>query len=147
MGLYCGIDLHSNNHVLAVIDEADRRSSELRQRALYSKPLSRRGPGSRRALPLEVASMKVRVIGGASVVTDLQDFRFHSLAHASRAISLSKVFNPLHQTCCFARIVVRELPQKSHRPREPVKRSPTIPPATPDGTRAVRRVCAAPARR
>src|ERR1700751_5932876 len=25
MGLYCGIDLHSNNHVLTVIDEADRR--------------------------------------------------------------------------------------------------------------------------
>ena len=58
MGLYCGIDLHSNNHVLTVIDEADRRSSELRQRALYSKPLSRRAPGSRRALPLEVANMK-----------------------------------------------------------------------------------------
>jgi transposase len=25
MGLYCGIDLHSNNHMLTVIDDADRR--------------------------------------------------------------------------------------------------------------------------
>ena len=30
MGLYCGIDLHSNNHVLTVIDEADRRVYERR---------------------------------------------------------------------------------------------------------------------
>lgn len=28
MGLYCGIDLHSNNHVVTVIDEADRRLYE-----------------------------------------------------------------------------------------------------------------------
>jgi hypothetical protein len=25
MALYCGIDLHSNNHVVVVIDEEDRR--------------------------------------------------------------------------------------------------------------------------
>jgi len=30
MGLYCGIDLHSNNHVLTVIDEGDRRLYERR---------------------------------------------------------------------------------------------------------------------
>jgi transposase len=30
MGLYCGIDLHSNNHVLTVIDEVDRRVYERR---------------------------------------------------------------------------------------------------------------------
>jgi len=30
MGLYCGIDLHSNNHVLTVIDDADRRVYERR---------------------------------------------------------------------------------------------------------------------
>jgi hypothetical protein len=30
MGLYCGIDLHSNNHVLTVIDEADRKVCERR---------------------------------------------------------------------------------------------------------------------
>jgi transposase len=30
MGLYCGIDLHSNNHVLTVIDEADRKVFEKR---------------------------------------------------------------------------------------------------------------------
>jgi transposase len=30
MGLYCGIDLHSNNHVLTVIDEADRKVYERR---------------------------------------------------------------------------------------------------------------------
>ena len=30
MGLYCGIDLHSNNHVLTVIDETDRRVYERR---------------------------------------------------------------------------------------------------------------------
>lgn len=30
MGLYCGIDLHSNNHMLTVIDEADRRVYERR---------------------------------------------------------------------------------------------------------------------
>ena len=30
MGLYCGIDLHSNNHVVTVIDEADRRVYERR---------------------------------------------------------------------------------------------------------------------
>ena len=30
MGLYCGIDLHSNNHVVTVIDEADRRLYEKR---------------------------------------------------------------------------------------------------------------------
>jgi len=29
-GLYCGIDLHSNNHVLSLIDEADRRVYERR---------------------------------------------------------------------------------------------------------------------
>ena len=29
MGLCCGIDLHSNNHVLTVIDDADRRVYEL----------------------------------------------------------------------------------------------------------------------
>lgn len=30
MALYCGIDLHSNNHVVVVIDEADRRVVEKR---------------------------------------------------------------------------------------------------------------------
>ena len=30
MGLYCGIDLHSNNHVMTVIDEGDRRLYERR---------------------------------------------------------------------------------------------------------------------
>ena len=30
MALYCGIDLHSNNHVVVVIDEADRRIFERR---------------------------------------------------------------------------------------------------------------------
>ena len=30
MGLYCGIDLHSNNHVVTVIDEADRKAFEKR---------------------------------------------------------------------------------------------------------------------
>jgi transposase len=30
MGLYCGIDLHSNNHVVTVIDEQDRRRYEKR---------------------------------------------------------------------------------------------------------------------
>lgn len=30
MALYCGIDLHSNNHVVVVIDEADRRIVEKR---------------------------------------------------------------------------------------------------------------------
>ncbi|HVN41867.1 MAG TPA: IS110 family transposase [Steroidobacteraceae bacterium] len=30
MGLYCGIDLHSNNHVVTVIDDADRRVYERR---------------------------------------------------------------------------------------------------------------------
>jgi len=30
MGLYCGIDLHSNNHVLTIIDETDRRVYERR---------------------------------------------------------------------------------------------------------------------
>lgn len=30
MGLYCGIDLHSNNHVLTVIDDSDRRVYERR---------------------------------------------------------------------------------------------------------------------
>lgn len=30
MGYYCGIDLHSNNHVLTVIDESDRRVYEKR---------------------------------------------------------------------------------------------------------------------
>ena len=30
MGLYCGVDLHSNNHVITVIDEADRRLYEKR---------------------------------------------------------------------------------------------------------------------
>jgi hypothetical protein len=30
MGLYCGIDLHSNNHVVTVIDETDRRLYEKR---------------------------------------------------------------------------------------------------------------------
>jgi hypothetical protein len=30
MGLYCGIDLHSNNHMLMVIDDADRRVYERR---------------------------------------------------------------------------------------------------------------------
>ena len=30
MGLYCGIDLHSNNHVATVIDEGDRRLYERR---------------------------------------------------------------------------------------------------------------------
>jgi len=30
MGLYCGVDLHSNNHVVTVIDEADRRLYEKR---------------------------------------------------------------------------------------------------------------------
>jgi len=30
MALYCGIDLHSNNHVVVVIDEADRRVYERR---------------------------------------------------------------------------------------------------------------------
>ena len=30
MGLYCGIDLHSNNHVLTVIDQVDRRVYERR---------------------------------------------------------------------------------------------------------------------
>jgi len=30
MGLYCGIDLHSNNHVLTVIDDTDRRVYERR---------------------------------------------------------------------------------------------------------------------
>ena len=28
MRLYCGIDLHSNDHVLTVIDEAPTRSGE-----------------------------------------------------------------------------------------------------------------------
>ena len=28
MALYCGIDLHSNNHVVVVIDEHDRRVEE-----------------------------------------------------------------------------------------------------------------------
>jgi transposase len=30
MGLYCGIDLHSNNHVVTVIDESDGRLYERR---------------------------------------------------------------------------------------------------------------------
>ena len=30
MALYCGIDLHSNNHVVTVIDEQDRRRYEKR---------------------------------------------------------------------------------------------------------------------
>jgi transposase len=30
MTLYCGIDLHSNNHVVVVIDEEDRRLVEQR---------------------------------------------------------------------------------------------------------------------
>jgi len=30
MRLYCGIDLHSNNHVVTVIDEQDRRLYERR---------------------------------------------------------------------------------------------------------------------
>ncbi len=30
MALYCGIDLHSNNHVVVVIDEADQRIVEKR---------------------------------------------------------------------------------------------------------------------
>ena len=30
MGLYCGIDLHSNNHVVTVIDDSDRRVYERR---------------------------------------------------------------------------------------------------------------------
>jgi hypothetical protein len=30
MGLYCGIDLHSNNHVMTVIDAEDRRLYERR---------------------------------------------------------------------------------------------------------------------
>src|SRR5262249_23954694 len=30
MGLYCGIDLHSNNHVMTVIDERNRRLYEPR---------------------------------------------------------------------------------------------------------------------
>jgi transposase len=30
MGLYCGIDLHSNNHVVTVIDAEDRRLCERR---------------------------------------------------------------------------------------------------------------------
>ena len=30
MGLYCGVDLHYNNHVITVIDEADRRLYEKR---------------------------------------------------------------------------------------------------------------------
>jgi len=30
MSLYCGIDLHSNNHVVVVIDEEDRRIVEKR---------------------------------------------------------------------------------------------------------------------
>ncbi len=30
MALYCGIDLHSNNHVVVVIDEEDRRIVEKR---------------------------------------------------------------------------------------------------------------------
>ena len=34
MGLYCGIDLHSNNHVVTVIDEGDRR--------LYERPFTER---------------------------------------------------------------------------------------------------------
>ena len=32
MALYCGIDLHSNNHLLTVIDEQDRRRYEKRLR-------------------------------------------------------------------------------------------------------------------
>ena len=30
MKLYCGIDLHSNNHVVVVIDEEDKRVLEKR---------------------------------------------------------------------------------------------------------------------
>ena len=30
MGLYCGIGLHSNNHVVTVIDEVERRGYERR---------------------------------------------------------------------------------------------------------------------
>jgi transposase len=30
MGLYCGIDLHSNNHMLMIIDDADQRVYERR---------------------------------------------------------------------------------------------------------------------
>jgi hypothetical protein len=47
MGLYCGIDLHSNNHVLTVIDEADRRVYERRlpnDLAITKRHLSRIGP-------------------------------------------------------------------------------------------------------
>jgi transposase len=30
MALYCGIDLHSNNHVVVIIDDEDRRMVETR---------------------------------------------------------------------------------------------------------------------
>jgi hypothetical protein len=38
MGLYCGIDLHSNNHVLTVIDEADRRFMSGGCRTIWRSP-------------------------------------------------------------------------------------------------------------
>jgi hypothetical protein len=36
MRLYCGIDLHSNNHVVVVIDEEDRRLVEKRLPLKYA---------------------------------------------------------------------------------------------------------------
>jgi transposase len=44
MTLYCGIDLHANNHVICVIDDKDKRLLEIRcanQIELTLKALSR----------------------------------------------------------------------------------------------------------
>jgi hypothetical protein len=50
MALYCGIDLHSTNHLVTIIDEEDRR--------LYEKRLSKRLEATLQALaPIYVFSI------------------------------------------------------------------------------------------
>ena len=44
MSLYCGIDLHSNNHVVVVIDEEDRRLVEKRLPTELTSTLKLLGP-------------------------------------------------------------------------------------------------------
>jgi len=56
MSLYCGIDLHSNNHVLVVIDEHDKRIVERRLDNELSLTLSCLAPYRRRISTIAVES-------------------------------------------------------------------------------------------
>ena len=56
MSLYCGIDLHSNNHVLVVIDKDDKRLIERRLDNDLSLTLSCLAPYKRRISRIAVES-------------------------------------------------------------------------------------------